>query len=112
MDETAFRTVADATLERIGLALDAALETSNASFDWMLDDGVLTIASGDAQVVVRRDVAVRAIVLEASGGSVAFRAADGRWIDEDATPLADALVRALKSEARVALRRVPDLPAS
>jgi frataxin-like iron-binding protein CyaY len=112
MDEAAFRTVANATLERIGLALDAALETSNATFEWTLDDGVLTIAGSETQVVVRHDVDARAIVLDAGGRSVAFRVEDGRWVDERTNALGDALVRALRSEARINLRRVPELPAA
>jgi frataxin-like iron-binding protein CyaY len=110
MDESAFRTVADATLERIGLALDAALETSNATFEWTLADGVLTVTSGTARIVVRRDLAAHTIHLDAGGGSVAFRAREGRWLDDRDQELADGLVRTLKSEARVAVR-MPDLPA-
>ena len=34
MDESAFIAAADATLGSIGLALDAALETSDAGLDW------------------------------------------------------------------------------
>lgn len=110
MDESAFRAVADATLERIGLALDAMLETSNARFDWTLADGVLAIDGNGARVVVRRDLALRAICVEAGGSSVAFRPRDGRWQDDRDQELGDALVRALKSEARIAIR-MPDLPA-
>jgi frataxin-like iron-binding protein CyaY len=111
MDDAAFRTAADATLERIGLALDAALETSNATFEWTLDDGVLAIGTGGTRVVVRRDVAARAIVLDAGGRSVAFRAEDAQWADARGYALGDALVRALKGEARISLRVVPELPA-
>ena len=111
MDEAAFRTVANATLERIGLALDAALETSNATFEWTLEDGVLTITAGDTHVVVRRDVDARVIVVDAGGRCVPFHAEDGRWVDERANALADALVRTLRSEARIGLRKVPALPA-
>ena len=111
MDETAFRTVANATLERIGLALDAALETSNAKFEWTLDDGVLAITASETRVVVRRDVDARSIVVDAGDRSLAFHAKDGRWLDERDNALGDALVRALRSEARISLRRVPELPA-
>jgi len=112
MDEAAFLTVANATLERIGLALDAALETSNASFDWTLDAGVLTITGSETSVVVRQDVGARAIVLDAGGRRSAFQPEDARWVDERGNALGDALVRALRGEARISLRRVPELPAA
>ena len=57
MDESAFIAAANATLERIGLALDAALETSDNDLDWSLNDGVLTIECDDgSRIIVNRHV--------------------------------------------------------
>ena len=111
MDESAFLAAAAATLDRIGLSLDAALETSNARFAWQLTDGVLLIElAGDARIVVRRDVARRAIVVEAGGAAVDFVPHEGRWRDARGEALRDALVRLLKAQARVSVR-MPELPA-
>jgi frataxin-like iron-binding protein CyaY len=110
MDETAFLEAADATLGRIGLALDAALETSNASFQWTLADGVLTIDNDGAHIVVRRDVVARAIHVDAADTTVSFQRREERWEDEREQELRDTLVRMLKSEVRIAVR-MPDLPA-
>ena len=109
MDENAFLAAADATLERIGLALDAALETSNASFEWVLSDGVLTIDNDGVQLVVRRDLAARALRVDASGATLSFRRRDERWEDEREQELREALVRMLKAEMRIGVR-IPDLP--
>jgi len=57
MDESVFIAAADATLDKIGLALDAALETSDADLDWSLRDGVLTIECDDgSRIIVNRHV--------------------------------------------------------
>ena len=62
MDESAFIAAADATLDRIGLALDAALETSDADLDWSLKDGVLTIECEDeSRIIVNRHIPNREI---------------------------------------------------
>jgi CyaY protein len=112
MDETAFRAAADATLDRIGLALDAALETSDAEFDWSLKDGVLTIeCDDDSRIIVNRHVPNREIWVAAKSGGYHFRAHDGRWRDTRGNDeLAAALVRILKTQARVVVR-MPELTA-
>jgi CyaY protein len=112
MDETAFRTAADATLDKIGLALDAALETSDADLDWSLRDGVLTIECDDeSRIIVNRHVANREIWVAAKSGGYHFRAQDGCWRDaRGGDELAAALVRVLKAQARIVVR-MPDLPA-
>ena len=82
MDESAFLAAADATLERIGLALDAALETSDAELDWSLNDGVLTIECDDeSRIIVNRHLPNREIWVAAKSGGYHFRAQDGRWRD-------------------------------
>ena len=107
MDETAFRAAADATLDKIGLALDAALETSDADLDWSLKDGVLTIECDDQS----RHVATREIWVAAKSGGYHDRAQDGRWRDtRDGDDLGAALVRVLRTQARIVVR-MPELPA-
>jgi CyaY protein len=112
MDETAFRAAADATLEKIGLALDAALETSDADLDWSLKDGVLTIECDDqSRVIVNRHLANREIWVAAKSGGYHYRAQDGRWRDtRDGDYLGAALVRVLRTQARIIVR-MPELPA-
>lgn len=112
MDETVFRAGADATLDKIGLALDAALETSDADLDWSLKDGILTIECDDeSRIIVNRHVANREIWVAAKSGGYHFRAQDGRWRDtRGGDELAAALVRVLKAQARIVVR-MPELPA-
>lgn len=112
MDESAFIAAADATLEKIGLALDAALETSGADLDWDLRDGVLTIECDDAsRIIVNRHVPNREIWVAAKSGAFHFRADEGRWRDaRGSEELAAALARLLKSQARIVVR-MPDLVA-
>ena len=74
MDESAFIAAADATLDKIGLALDAALETSDADLDWNLKDGVLTIECEDgSRIIVNRHVPNREIWVAAKSGGFHFR---------------------------------------
>ena len=112
MDESAFLAAADATLDKIGLALDAALETSNAGLDWNLKDGVLTIeCDDDSRIIVNRHVPNRAIWVAAKSGGFHFRADGERWRDtRGREDLAAALTRLLKTQARINVR-MPELPA-
>jgi|SRR5882672_2999490 len=112
MEESAFIAVADATLDKIGLALDAALETSDADLDWNLKDGVLTIECEDgSRIIVNRHVPNREIWVAAKSGGFHFRGDDGRWRDSRGREeLGAALARLLKAQARITVR-MPDLPA-
>lgn len=112
MDESAFIAAADATLDRIGLALDAALETRDADLDWSLKDGVLTIECEDeSRIIVNRHIPNREIWVAAKSGGFHFRSDDGRWRDSRGQEeLGAALARLLKTQARLAVR-MPDLPA-
>jgi len=112
MDESAFIVAADATLDKIGLALDAALETSDFDLDWSLRDGVLTIECDDgSRVIVNRHVPNREIWVAAKSGGFHFRAQQGRWRDSRGQEeLAAALARLLKAQARINVR-MPELPA-
>ena len=72
MDESAFIGAADATLDKIGLALDAALETGGADLDWEVRDGVLTIECDDgSRIIVNRHVPNREIWVAAKSGAPA-----------------------------------------
>jgi CyaY protein len=112
MDESAFITAADATLELIGLALDSAIETSTSDLDWSVNDGVLTIeCEDDSRIIVNRHVPNREIWVAAKSGGFHFRASDGQWRDSRGhEDLGAALARLLKAQARIAVR-IPDLPA-
>ena len=112
MDESVFIAAADATLDKIGLALDAALETSDADLDWSLRDGVLTIECDDgSRVIINRHVPNREIWVAAKSGGFHFRAQQGRWRDSRGQEeLAAALARLLKAQARINVR-MPELPA-
>ena len=111
MDESAFIAAADATLDKIGLALDAALETSDADLDWNLRDGVLTIDCDDSRIIVNRHVPNREIWVAAKSGGLHFRPDNGRWRESRGQEeLASALTRLLKAQARVNVR-MPELPA-
>ncbi len=59
MTETEFLTLADRTLARIGSALDAALQNSDADVDWSLNDGILEIECEDgSKLIVNRHVPI------------------------------------------------------
>lgn len=112
MDESAFIAAADATLDKIGLALDAALETSDSDLDWSLRDGVLTIECDDgSRVIVNRHVPNREIWVAAKSGGFHFKAQQGRWRDSRGKEeLGVTLARLLKAQARINVR-MPELPA-
>jgi CyaY protein len=112
MEESAFLTAANATLDKIGLALDAALETSDKDVDWSLNDGVLTIECEDgSRIIVNRHMPNREIWVAAKSGGMHFRAEDGKWRDaRGRDELAATLVRLLKLQARITVR-MPELPA-
>lgn len=112
MDESAFIAAADGILDRIGLALDAALETSDADLDWAINDGVLTIECDDgSRIIVNRHVANGEIWVAAKSGGFHFRAVDGCWRDaRGSAELGAALVRLLKAQARIVVR-IPKLAA-
>jgi len=112
MDESDFIAAADATLGRIGLALDAALETSDADLDWSLKDGVLTIECGDdSRIIVNRHVPNREIWVAAKSGGFHFRADNGRWRDtRGSDELGALLARLIKTQGRIAVR-MPELSA-
>jgi CyaY protein len=97
-----FITAADATLSTIGLALDAALETSDLDIDWSMNDGILEIEGDDGKIIVNRHVPNREIWVAARSGGFHFRAQDGTWRDtRSGEDLATALARVLRSEMKL-----------
>jgi CyaY protein len=82
ISETAFVEAADATLERIGDALDGALKASDADVDWSCNDGILEIeCERGGKVIVNRHVPNRELWLAARSGGFHFKAVDGAWRD-------------------------------
>lgn len=82
MTDSEFLDAADATLARIGRALDAALDASDADVDWSLNDGVLTIECVDgSKLIVNRHLANREIWMAARSGGFHFRIEHGAWRD-------------------------------
>ena len=103
--ETEFIAAADATLAKIGLALDAALETGDADLDWNVNDGILEIECADgSKVIVNRHVPNRELWVAARAGGFHFRADGGRWRDtRSGDDLAIVLARLLRAQAGLAL---------
>jgi len=100
LDDSDFIAAADATLDAIGRALDAALAKSDLDLDWTQNDGILTIEGDDGgKLIVNRHVPNREIWLAARAGGFHFRPLDGRWRDtRSGDELGAALARLLKSQ--------------
>ncbi len=82
ISDSDFIAAADATLDAIGRALDAALARSDADVDWNLVDGILEIElPGGAKVIVNRHLPNREIWVAARSGGFHFRPLAGRWQD-------------------------------
>jgi CyaY protein len=99
--ESDFIAAADATLDAIGRALDAALARSDADVDWSFNDGILEIETEDGgKLIVNRHVPNREIWVAARSGGFHFRAQQGRWRDtRGGDELGAALTRLLKTHA-------------
>ncbi len=110
--ESAFIAAADATLATIGLALDAALETSNSDVDWKLNDGILEIECTDgSKLIVNRHVPNRELWVAARAGGFHYRPLGGRWHDtRSGDELGATLGKLLKTQAGLAVT-LPPLPA-
>src|SRR5438046_5871993 len=109
--ETEFIAAADATLAKIGLALDAALETGNADVDWNINDGILEIECADgSRVIVNRHVPNRELWVAAKSGGFHFHAEGGAWRDtKTGEELGAALERVLEAQGG-AIVHLPPLP--
>ena len=96
-----FIAAADATLDAIGRALDAALARSDVDVDWSVNDGILEIDCGArGKLIVNRHVPNREIWVAARSGGFHFRAQGGDWIDTRSGEKLDvALTRLLREQA-------------
>ena len=108
MTETEFIAVADRTLARIGEALDAALEASDADVDWTLNDGILEVECEDgSKLIVNRHVPNREIWVAARSGGFHFRIDNGAWRDtRNGTELGAEVARLLEEQAGVPIGAV------
>jgi iron-sulfur cluster assembly protein CyaY len=106
ISDSAFLAAADATLDAIGRALDAALAHSDADVDWNLNDGILTIEPEDGgKLIVNRHVPNREIWVAARSGGFHFRPVDGRWQDtRNGNELGSALAALLATHAGLDVR--------
>ena len=95
-----FIAAADATLDAIGRALDAALARSDVDVDWNINDGILEIESDDGgKLIVNRHVPNREIWVAARAGGYHFRAEQGQWRDtRGGDELGAALARLIKQQ--------------
>ena len=100
-----FITAADATLDAIGRALDAALAKSDVDVDWNLNDGILEIEGEDGgKLIVNRHVPNREIWVAARSGGFHFRNDGDRWVDTRSGATLDAtLSRLLREQAGIAI---------
>ena len=107
--ETDFIRAADATLARIGEALDAAAADSDVDLDWSLNDGILEIECEDgSKLIVNRHVVNRELWVAARAGGFHFRAVDGRWQDtRSREDLQVVLTRLLRDQAGFAIALPP-----
>ncbi|HVO89323.1 MAG TPA: iron donor protein CyaY [Casimicrobiaceae bacterium] len=82
ISESEFIAAADGTLERIGSALDAALQNSDVDLDWSCKDGILEVdCEGGGKVILNRHVPNRELWLAARSGGFHFKPVDGAWRD-------------------------------
>jgi len=110
--DSSFITAADGALATIGLALDAALETSDADVDWNLNDGILEIECADgSKLIVNRHVPNRELWVAARAGGFHYRPQGGRWHDtRSGDELGAAMQKLLKRQAGLTVT-LPPLPA-
>lgn len=106
-----FIALADATLARLGEAVDAALAASDIDGDWSLNDGILEIEWEDgSKLIVNRHVPNREIWVAARSGGFHFRPQDGTWRDtRSGTELGAAFARIVHEQSGLTMP-VPLLP--
>ena len=108
MDEREFMAAADAELERIETALDAAAASGVADFDFETKPGGVIEIEFDngSKIILNRHLAAREIWLAAKSGGYHFRPEGDRWLGtRDGEELMAALSRTMTEQAgaRVAL---------
>src|SRR5215218_3244694 len=106
ISDSDFLAAADATLDAIGGALDAALAHNDADVDWNLNDGILEIEpEGGGKLIVNRHVPNREIWVAARSGGFHFRPVEGRWRDtRSGNELGSALAALLAAHAGLDVR--------
>jgi CyaY protein len=99
--DSEFTLAADRTLARIGTALDAALDASDADIDWKLNDGILEIECEDgSKLIVNRHLPNREIWVAARAGGFHFKPLAGVWLDtRSGDELGAALAALLRAQA-------------
>ncbi len=113
MTETEFIALTDRMLARIGAALDAALQTSDADVDWSQNDGILEIECADgSKLIVNRHLPNREIWVAARSGGFHFRIERGGWHDtRSGAELGAELARLLGEQAGLRMGS-PELPSA
>lgn len=104
MDEREFMAAADAELERIEAALEAASESGIADFDFETKPGGVIEIEFDngSKIILNRHGAAREIWLAAKSGGYHFRPEEGRWVGtRDGEELRAALSRTLSEQSGV-----------
>jgi len=104
MDEREFMLAADAELARIEAALESAVDSGIADFDFETKPGgIIEIEfDGGSKIILNRHGAAREIWLAAKSGGYHFRPEGGRWIGtRDGEELLTVLSRAVSEQAGV-----------
>lgn len=106
MDEQEFLKTADAQLALVEAALEAAIESAVADFDFETKPGgIIEIEfENGSKIIVNRHAAAREIWLAAKSGGFHFRPEGGRWVGtRDGEDLMAALARTVSEQAGVAV---------
>ena len=106
MDEQEFLKAADAQLALVEAALEAAIESDVADFDFETKPGgIIEIEfENGSKIIVNRHAAAREIWLAAKSGGFHFRPEGGRWVGtRDGEDLMAALARTVSEQAGVAV---------
>ncbi len=106
MDEQEFLKTADAQLALVEAALEAAIASDVADFDFETKPGgIIEIEfENGSKIIVNRHAAAREIWLAAKSGGFHFRPEGGRWVGtRDGEDLMAALARTVSEQAGVAV---------
>jgi len=104
MDEQEFMLAADAELARIEAALEAAVDSGVADFDFETKPGGIIEIEFDSgsKIILNRHGAAREIWLAAKSGGYHFRPESGRWVGtRDGEELLTTLSRTVSEQAGV-----------
>jgi len=104
MDEQEFMLAADAELARIEAALEAAVDSGVADFDFETKPGGIIEIEFDSgsKIILNRHGAAREIWLAAKSGGYHFRPEGGRWVGtRDGEELLTTLSRTVSEQAGV-----------